>query len=207
MLVSSLSDRWMEAAHKVSLLEVLQAKAFKNKRPLWSPLISIPESGSLVEALRLMQRHSLTALPVFAYGGSLHDPQQPLSQIYKGILNISDILGLTVFQRVFEDVQYSELVDESTSLERFSRVTQQEEVLARTPVSDILGISAESARSHNQVFSAQDSLWTILQALVRDHRALITDPQDPSHVGMLTQTDLLSFIMENDHLKEALGLQ
>ena len=70
---------------------------------LWAPLVSIHENATLSEALNLMKKHDVIALPVYMYQGSLEVAL--IQQSYIGILSIQDILAYTIFDKVFSDIE------------------------------------------------------------------------------------------------------
>ncbi|KAJ3080419.1 hypothetical protein HK102_003074, partial [Quaeritorhiza haematococci] len=200
---------WLQHTLITDLL--LHRQQRKRLKTMYPTIIDIYEEATLKEAITIMNRYRLLALPVYRYEAD------PLEQQYIGIVTLADILSFTVFQKVFDDLDLYHLdasvydprigrcVDESASFEQYLRTLDDQERFANTQVRDLCGLTAESAAF--TTLSSKDTLANLLLTFGHVHRAIVRDPENPNNVAMISQTDLVDFVLEMAHMEDKLHLQ
>ena len=205
MFASSVSQETINALQAIRLYDILVYKQQKSAQHLWVPLASIHESTPLSQALETMKSHHLAALPIFSNVEG-HDGK-PNAETYLGLISIYDILAHALDQNLFDTLESQVRPQKKGTGEEGSSAAlwpDAREKFASTPVKDILGLTSESSRSFNALLSTQNTLWDLISRFIQDHRVLLQDETDPSHLAIITQTDVLEFLTQDPSLSKDL---
>ncbi|KAI9190809.1 uncharacterized protein BJ171DRAFT_433472 [Polychytrium aggregatum] len=178
--------------------------AFRKTYRRHDQLISIHESATLAEALGIMARANISAVPVY------RTPEDDIhGREYMGIVSVSDVLAWTVFQKFVGDLEYLDTVDPQT----FQELQEEKAHYFQTAVGDLLGMTLESAESWT--LHSSDPILSLIYMFAsgRYHRCLVIDEDAKisaatygdgtarvplgAAVTMVTQTDVVRYISEN----------
>ncbi|TPX66479.1 hypothetical protein SpCBS45565_g04455 [Spizellomyces sp. 'palustris'] len=210
--VQSAITEGYNALHKVPISTLLRHRRYRKGT---SGLISVPEDTTLGEVMSLLRTEGILAVPVYK-----EVEGDTFGKEYTGIVSIYDILAFTVFQKIFDqmDPGSSELVgDDADTLKDFiDSIVEGQQIYFNTPVSELVGLSRESQESWT--LNSSSPISSLLQMLTTAayHRVLVIDedalaasamgdddgpgptaPPAGSSITMVTQTDLLYFLMEH----------
>lgn len=157
-------------------------------------LVTIDRTKKVSEALDLLKKHNIISIPVVDDKVSADKDEH-----FVGIVNVVDVVTVTVFQPVFNtydtDIELEEL-----SKDKFSRI--QKLAVFDNAVEDIIGVSAESKRLW--MYKPTDSIEELCNAFSQGvHRVLIRRADDKNHaVTVVSQTDVLRFLQTHKADKE-----
>lgn len=166
-----------------TLADVVKAK---------QPVMALPASATVEEALAFLEQRKVLSVPVLARG-----PSSPDGSPFRGVCSLWDLVSAVCFQPLFRayagerltrELLRDEQVDEALRLEVF-----------RSPVSEVLGVSDESARV--PVVPWTDTLGSAVGALARrgTHRMLVRGEgagADAADYRFLSQTDAVRFLYD-----------
>ena len=186
----------MLSSSKYTIRDVLEFK-FQSLNTSWGPLVSVHENTLVMDAVKLMKDHGFKYLPVFRYQRYIDKPTQ---LIYTGILSIQDVLDYLVFHKIFEDLEYPLEFDTDAGFKSYLKQLEEKFAICGIRVQEIQGRVKESSESIQEcLLSLSEPIYTLLDRFIKgDHRVLVRDPSDCLKIAMLTQTDLLKFLLANE---------
>jgi CBS domain-containing protein len=197
-----------EKLGSIMIADIVNTK--KNKKPL----VSIHEDANIQQALDLLQKHNILALPVF----SLKDGKKQFSSI----ISIYDILSKTgtyfsfflkllVFQKLFEELEASENEEDPKSFNDYLEAIKHEKTFLFEKIKSLVGETIESRETW--ILNTTDHIGTLLQLFTSSgyHRTLIMDESplkknipEEERMTIISQTDLVRYLVEN---REKFGLK
>ena len=163
----------------------------------WGPLVSVHENTLVMDAVKLMKDHGYKNLPVFRYQRALnHQPELE----YTGILSVQDVSDYLVCQNIFNELEHPQEFDSDSGFRTYLRQVEEKLAVQKTRVGQILGRVKESAENINECsVPLSESIYTLLDRFIKgDHRVIVRDPLEKLKVDMLTQTDLMRFLLSKD---------
>ncbi|KAJ3025418.1 UNVERIFIED_CONTAM: hypothetical protein HDU68_007185 [Siphonaria sp. JEL0065] len=203
-LIASASKEVYSALNHIPISTLLAHKRSRQTSTSL-PLVSVKQDTPLRDVLKLMAEKHLLAVPVYVESEDLKQKK------FTGIVSIMDVLAWTVFQKLFDDLEALNTTAETgTQAKKFSDLDTEADVYFSTPVSNLVGYTAESSMSWT--LHSTEPVSSLLQMITTPpyHRMLIVDvdeavknvtfdDEDVPHgsdgcVVMVTQTDLLHFL-------------
>ncbi|KAI8613803.1 hypothetical protein BC830DRAFT_1066230 [Chytriomyces sp. MP71] len=134
-------------------------------------LVSVPEETPLRDVLKVLAEHHVLAVPTTRI---VQD--HPQDKTFTGIVSIYDVLAWSVFNKLFDDLQALDTSAETgTEGMSFLALDQEAEAYFSTPVSTLIGMTAESTMSWT--IHSSEPVSSILQMLATPplHRVLVID--------------------------------
>ncbi|KAI8612104.1 hypothetical protein BC830DRAFT_1083585 [Chytriomyces sp. MP71] len=169
-------------------------------------LVSVPEETPLRDVLKVLAEHHVLAVPTTRI---VQD--HPQDKTFTGIVSIYDVLAWSVFNKLFDDLQALDTSAETgTEGMSFLALDQEAEAYFSTPVSTLIGMTAESTMSWT--IHSSEPVSSILQMLATPplHRVLVIDvdtaaksvsfddedvpTNTESCIVMVTQSDVINFL-------------
>ncbi|KAI9004696.1 hypothetical protein HDU85_000911 [Gaertneriomyces sp. JEL0708] len=187
-------------------------------------LFCINENDSVGEVLCMLRKEGILAAPVWKQS------EDVAGREYTGIISVYDILAYTVFQKLFDKISSPPSAKETAEpdAEQFTSlledVKESQDQFFSTPVKEIVGLTREGQQAWTiyssnpvsnvlQLFTGGNNYHRVLildedvlnaSASGRDDGPGPTAPPEGSSITMITQTDLLTFILDNEELRPLL---
>lgn len=134
----------------------------------------VNDDTSVGDTLALLDKHRIISAPVWDKN----------KKEWSGIIGIVDIMGFVVFS------SWSRDASDGTSMEKLREAASLD-----TPVSDVLGATAETSRLWN--FRSSDSAQDVVEAMSKGVHRVLVDIDDKSHGVVLTQSDVVKYILNH----------
>ncbi|KAJ3412263.1 hypothetical protein HDV05_001022 [Chytridiales sp. JEL 0842] len=164
------------------------------------PLVTVHAQTPLHTAMDVMADHGLFAVPVYKFVKE----DEVGERDFVGIVSMFDVLGDTVFQKVFDEMEGPTTKESSTEyFKRWVHVGQSVIEYFKRPVSELIPTPSEEIV--NWCLTSLDSVADLMTALVYSpyHRILVQQVSEdesgddaPKGMVMVSQTDLLRFILD-----------
>ncbi|KAH6567614.1 hypothetical protein BSLG_006632 [Batrachochytrium salamandrivorans] len=199
----------------LSLTPISQVLRHMHRSRGIKPLISVHEDTELGLSLTIMRNANILAIPVYRIPKA-----EPTGKVFTGIVSVFDILANTVFQQVFDSMCVDKSqppLMERDEFQRYTKIMEEEKAFFTTKIGDLVGKTRESSESW--ILHSYDPLSSLLQILTCDnrHRALIVDdeaisasasntddgygptaPPSGSFIRLITQTDLVRYLLDTE---------
>ncbi|KAI9343639.1 hypothetical protein BDR26DRAFT_858451 [Obelidium mucronatum] len=204
-VIAAAAKEVYESLNAIPIATLLAHKRSRQPNNIALPLISVHQDTPLRDVLKLMADKQLLAVPVYIESTDLKQKK------FIGIVSIYDVLAWTVFQKLFDDLEALNTAAETgTSFKKFRDLDTEADVYFSTPVSNLVGYTAESSMSWT--LHSTEPISSLLQMITTPpyHRMLIIDVDEAVRnvtfddedvptggdgcVVMVTQTDLLHFL-------------
>ncbi|KAJ3108948.1 hypothetical protein HDU97_009681 [Phlyctochytrium planicorne] len=194
--------------HNIPIASLLSHRKARRHQLSTSPaLVSVSEEEPVRSVLQIMALHDILALPV--YRSPTDAEGNPSGKEFLGIVSIYDIMAWTVFQKVFDKMETASDEAHTADFKRWIEIEDDMNAYFDTAVGTIVGYTSESVVSWT--LHSADPISSLLQMLLKYHRMLIIDDDviiasalaenpDPipgSAIVMVTQTDLMAWLMDN----------
>ena len=173
-------------------------------------MICAHESTTVSAALSLLRKYAILSIPVYQHA-------EDGGKIFTGIITIFDLLGWTIFQSIFDEMESEKKYpfDSKQEFEQYLFTCDQENAYFNTCIKEIVGRSRESRG--NWMMKSSDTVYSLVALLSQGgfHRALVIDEEqslisdlsskdyeDPSistsgsSIVLLSQTDLLRYLWD-----------
>ncbi|KAJ3190932.1 hypothetical protein HK101_008243 [Irineochytrium annulatum] len=198
------SSTVLNALSRIPISSVMNHKR-AHKRSGMPSLICVEESVPLSNVLKILNENNILAVPVYKNIKPADDSAP--GREFIGIVSIYDVLVHTVFTKVFDRMEGVDEVAQDAAFERWMEIDEAVQQYFSTPVGFLVGYTAES--TDTWTLHATDPCSSLLQLLVDHHRILVIDDgaatlasalgekdQRGSSIRIVTQTDLMAFLMD-----------
>ncbi|KAJ3113496.1 hypothetical protein HDU96_003319, partial [Phlyctochytrium bullatum] len=203
--LSKAAHEVLKTLHNIPIASLLNHRKHRRQQQQASPqLVAVPAEEPVRSVLQILAFNDILAVPVYRLMPEPKDGKE-----FMGIVSVFDICAWTVFQKVFDKMEKAGEKSQLAFFERWSEIEEEMDVYFNTPISEIIGYTAESSVSWT--LHSTDPMSSLLQMLLNYHRILIIDDEaivasalaenpDPipgSSVVMVTQMDLVAWLLDN----------